>query len=175
MQHHGSMYQGSPRVPFATTHYDTIGQDHLRLASHSSVPSTHDESSHAGGDETFSNTGPSLFLNMNGTSVNPLFSQDRQFLNSYAQQLSDHSLEPSSFSAISHDIDYGQLTSGNRDQRQIPSSSVKMEAHMCDGLENHSAADLKGVGFGSKMFWGPSGSETDLALHDNLHPEEVDI
>lgn len=170
------MYQEGPRVPFAATaHYDPVGQDHFRLASNTSASSTHDElSSHTDGDDSFSNPGQGLFLNISNTSANPLFSQDRQFLNSYAQQLSGHSLEPAAFTPVSRDLDYAQLSSSGRDPRHMGSTSVKLESHI-SGLESQPFADTKATSFDSKAFWGAPSSDADLSLHNNLHHDEVDI
>jgi hypothetical protein len=177
MQGNSSVYQEGPRVPFAApAHYDTVGQDHYRLASNTSASSTHDElSSHTDGDDSFSNAGQGLFLNISNTSANPLFSQDRQFLNSYAQQLSGHSFEPAAFTPASQDMDYPQLAVSGRDRRHVGSTSVKIEPHMSSGLESQSFADPKGTGFDSKAFWGAPGSDADMSLHNHLHPGEVDI
>jgi hypothetical protein len=156
-------------------HFDPPAQDHCRLLSHASTSSKQDDHSQADGEDSFSTSGPGLFINLNGTSVNPLFSHDRQFINVFAQHLSGQPLEPGLFTPTSADLDVGQLSGSGHEERHAGNSVVKLESHLYDGLENQSPVDLKGEPFSARAFWGAPNSEADLHLQDGLHHDENDI
>lgn len=176
MPNSGPVYQDGPHLPFsAPTHYDPSVQDHYRLHSHTSTSSKQDDRSQAEGEGSFSSSGSGLFISFNDTSINPLLSHDRQFINAFAQHLSGNSLESGPFTPTSQDLDFGQLSGNGREQRQMGNNYVKLESQLYEGLENQSPGDMKGGSFNAGAFWGAPNPETDLVLQEGLRHDGVGI
>lgn len=158
----GSICYNGSRMPFSNpAQYDSLGQDQYRLPSSNQVTSKQGDYSHANSDESLANPGANLFLTVHGGNPNPLFSQDR-FLNSpYGQPASHQPLSRSHSSA------------GDQEQRLTSTSNIKIEPRLCEGLDNNSNLGKEPTTFDPKDIW--QAQDPELALHDGLHSNELDL
>ncbi|KAL3589008.1 hypothetical protein FPOAC2_11168 [Fusarium poae] len=119
-----TIYNASSRLPFVPTDYSQFresGSDHLRTAANYGFQLKLEEypGSHTG-DPTQGTNSP--YIGMTGT--NPLFSNDRPFLNSYNQRALSAAFSPLSFPPVNQHPDHSHT---GRDTKQ--------QTHMCGTTE----------------------------------------
>lgn len=163
----GAFYDASARMPFSNGgQYNTPSQDHFRFPSSGQLQPKQDEYLHSTSGETLSSSGASHFLNISG--ANPLFSQDRLFLNSYSQS----SVSPLGFTPINRDAETARPSHSHQDQdrRLSRTGSVKLETQYPEAKDDEDSQDSKKSGF-----WDSQDNGTDLNLHDNIDSEQLGI
>lgn len=172
-----STYHYGTRYPFSTiTHYNGTVQDHYRLPPSIQAPIKQDEYAQVTHDDGLVGSGANLFLGIPGASTNPLFSQDRLFLNSYSNEATHHQpVSPLGFTAINRSRERSYSATRDQEPRHQPATNIKLEPHVYDTIQNDWHADVKEDGFNPKSIWSGPGSENDLATHDDLQSEAFEM
>lgn len=165
-------FNGAGHVPFAngSGHYN-VHQDQFRFSSGSQIQSKQEEYSNSNSGDSLSSAGANQFLTLPG--ANPLFSQDRMFLNSYSQHPTSQSLSSLGFTAINRNRENAR--SSHQDQRTSRASSVRLDAQLSEGIDDTNSADSKRPEFDSHSLWGSQGNPNGLALPENQDSEQLDI
>lgn len=165
--HHGTRYPFS-----AAPNYSSSVQDHYRAAPDIQVSVKQDEYPQGNHDDALRSSGSNFFLGISNASTNPLFSQDRFFLNSYTHSISHHQPpSPLGFSTVNGSRERSYSTACD----QEPRHQIKLEPHICDALQNDCPSDHKEVGLNPESMWSGRGSEDDLVIHEHLHPVNLEL
>ncbi|KAF4335150.1 hypothetical protein FBEOM_10992 [Fusarium beomiforme] len=146
-----TIYNSSSRLPFAPSNFDRfrgIDLDQLRLAADYGFQPKYEEYTGSIAGDTVHVTNNSPFMGVSG--ANPLFFQDRSFLNPYSQATPNATFSPLSFSSVNQQQDHSHNDGGMQQQAQI-----------CEANENISAL----------------GEEQELSINAswNLHGTENDL
>ncbi|WZH44926.1 uncharacterized protein QYS62_005954 [Fusarium acuminatum] len=157
-----TIYNASSRLPFVPENYNQfrgLAPEHVRLAADYGFQLRQGEypGSITGGLTQGANNSP--FIGMPG--ANPLFSQDRSFLNPYEQGTPNARFSPLSFSPINQQQ---ELSHNNHD--------VKSESEMCEGIENNGLDEHE---LGLDGSWSLHATNNDLDFPHGLPMEESQI
>ncbi|GKU10676.1 unnamed protein product [Fusarium langsethiae] len=150
-----TIYNASSSLPFVPVDYSQFrepGSDHLRAAANYGFQLKQDEypGSHTG-DPTQGINSP--YIGMSGT--NPLFSNDRSFLNSYNQRALNAAFSPLSFPPVSQQLDHSHT---GRDTKQPTHMCQTMEA---GGLGEEQELNLNGS-------WSLHDADSDMSFSHGL-------
>lgn len=157
-----TIYNASSRLPFATADYSQFREpssDHLRAAANYGFQLKQEEypGSHTG-DLTQGTNSP--YIGMPGT--NPLFSNDRSFLNSYNQRALGATFSPLSFPPVNQQPDYSHT---GRDMKQ--------QTHMCETME------ASGLGGDQELnldaSWSLHDADSDMGFASGLAMDDQQI
>ncbi|CAM1506568.1 Fc.00g062090.m01.CDS01 [Cosmosporella sp. VM-42] len=164
------LYNSQTRLQFPTPgHYDGIGQEHFRLSPGSSIQTKPDDQSTSSGD-TLQGTGGNQFLNISG--ANPLFSEDRLFLNSYTQPTPNQSLTSLAFTPINRPRDHPQNA---RDFNHSNTDNARPVEHLCDGIDHCGHNNRNDSSFSSDEIWNSQAPRTAMDLQDDLDSEHLHL
>ncbi|SPJ87288.1 uncharacterized protein FTOL_12201 [Fusarium torulosum] len=157
-----TIYNASSRLPFVPENYNQfrgLAPEQIRLAADYGFQLRQGEypGSITGGSTQGTNDSP--FIGMPG--ANPLFSQDRSFLNSYDQGASNTTFSPLSFSPINQQQ---ELSHNNHD--------AKSESQMCEEIENNGLDDHE---LGLDGSWSLHATNNDLDFPHGLPMDESQI
>jgi len=162
------IYENGNRYSFsATSHYNSGGHEHYQLTSDLQAPVKRDEFQ-GNNDIMLGNSGSSSFLGVSGPSTNPLFSQDRLFVDSY-----DHAIphQPSGSHLGYAPVHFGQDQSfsatRDHDSQHQPVCKIKVESHRRDSGESCYPSDVKEAYFDPTAVWTGQASGNQ-AIHRHL-------
>ena len=169
--HHGNRYPLS-----ATTNYNSGVQNHYRVSSNIQAPVKQDEYAHGTDDDALGNSGPNFFLGIPSTSTNPLFSQDRLFLNSYSHPTSHHQpASPLGFTAVNGSRERSYSAPLNQDPQHQPTRNIKLESQIGETFHTDRPSGNKEVGLNPESMWSGRGSEDDLAIREHLQAVALEL
>lgn len=158
-----TIYNASSRLPFpvpAHSQFHGISQDHFRFSQNNAFHLKQEDYTGSLAGDPIQGTSDNPFTNLSG--VNPLFSQDRLFLNSYSQGSPSTPLSTLSFSPI------------NRPRERSHSArDVKPATHLCEVMDGNDLCDMKTPGLDGAWNLHPSNHELDFP--DGLTSEEPQI
>ncbi|EKJ77026.1 hypothetical protein FPSE_02670 [Fusarium pseudograminearum CS3096] len=157
-----TIYNASSRLPFATADYSQFREpssDHLRAAANYGFQLKQEEypGSHTG-DLTQGTNSP--YIGMPGT--NPLFSNDRSFLNSYNQRALGATFSPLSFPLVNQQPDYSHT---GRDMKQ--------QTHMCETMEASGLGGDQELNLGGS--WSLHDADSDMGFASRLAMDDQQI
>ncbi|QPC73826.1 hypothetical protein HYE68_004578 [Fusarium pseudograminearum] len=157
-----TIYNASSRLPFATADYSQFREpssDHLRAATNYGFQLKQEEypGSHTG-DLTQGANSP--YIGMPGT--NPLFSNDRSFLNSYNQRALGATFSPLSFPLVNQQSDYSHT---GRDMKQ--------QTHMCETIEASGLGGDQELNLGGS--WSLHDADSDMGFTSRLAMDDQQI
>ncbi|KAH6978545.1 hypothetical protein EDB82DRAFT_477294 [Fusarium venenatum] len=146
-----TIYNASSRLPFVPTDYSQFresGSDHLRTAANYGFQLKLEEypGSHFG-DPTQGTNSP--YIGITGT--NPLFSNDRPFLNSYNQRAPNAVFSPLSFPPVNQQPDHSHT---GRDTKQ--------QTHMCETMEASGLDEEQELNFNGS--WSLHDADSDMGF-----------
>ncbi|KAI8720744.1 hypothetical protein NCS52_00520300 [Fusarium sp. LHS14.1] len=158
-----TIYNTSSRLPFtvpAHNQFHGIGQDHFRFSSNNMFHMKREDYTGSMAGDSAQGANDSPFASIAG--ANPLFSQDRLFLNPYTQGSPSASLSTLSFSPI------------NRPRERSQSArDVKPTTHLCEVMDGNDLCDVKTPVLDGGWHLHPSNHELDFP--DGLASEEPQI
>ncbi|RMJ14625.1 hypothetical protein CDV36_005731 [Fusarium kuroshium] len=147
-----SIYNASSRLPFtvpAHNQFHGISQDHFRFSSSNAFHMKQEDYPGSMAGDSTPGTNDSPFTSISG--VNPLFSQDRLFLNSYSQGSPTTPFSTLSFSPI------------NRPRERSQSArDVKPATHLCEVMDGNDLCDVKTPVLDGTWHLHPSNHELDF-------------
>ncbi|UZP44373.1 hypothetical protein NXS19_012185 [Fusarium pseudograminearum] len=143
-----TIYNASSRLPFATADYTNYG---FQLKQEE-YPGSHT------GDLTQGTNSP--YIGMPGT--NPLFSNDRSFLNSYNQRALGATFSPLSFPLVNQQPDYSHT---GRDMKQ--------QTHMCETMEASGLGGDQELNLGGS--WSLHDADSDMGFASRLAMDDQQI
>ncbi|KAM4054898.1 hypothetical protein HRG_005716 [Hirsutella rhossiliensis] len=166
-----TMYGGSARLSFAgNSHFGALSQDNFRLNPNNLPQAKHGDYSSGAGD-SLSNPGNNQFLTMSES--NPLFSHDRMFLTSFSQPHTSQAMSSFSFTPINRGRDHSRAVHDHEQRATGP--NIKVEAHMCDDIENTPSSDVKQSTFTLNGIWDAQPTDNGVESHEDLGEQELDI
>ncbi|KAM0343285.1 hypothetical protein ACHAPU_008735 [Fusarium lateritium] len=159
-----TIYNASSRLPFAPENYSQfrgLGPDQFRLTADYGFQLNKEEYPGVIAGVSTRGTNNSPFIGMPG--ANPLFSQDRSFLNPYEHQgTPGTTFSPMSFSPVNR-----RPNSAHNDR------ATKPQAHMCEGIENNGFCDDHELDIDGS--WGLQAANDDLNFPHGLPEAESQI
>ncbi|KAF4989994.1 hypothetical protein FGRMN_8768 [Fusarium graminum] len=159
-----TIYNASSRLPFAPENYNQfrgLGPDRFRLAADYGFQLNKEEYPGVIAGGSAGGTNSSSFIGMPG--ANPLFSQDRSFLNPYEHQgTPSTTFSPLSFSPVNR----RPISSHNE-------RTAKPQAHMGEGIENNDFCDDHELDIDGS--WGLQAANDDFKFHHGLPENDSQI
>lgn len=157
-----TIYNASSRLPFVPTNYGQFrepGTDHLRSAASYGFQRKQEEysGSHIG-DPTQGTNSP--FTGMSGT--NPLFSNDRSFINMYDPAAMNATFSPLSFSPSNRQQDHAHT-----------GQDTKQRTHICEAMDPNGLDDEPELSLSGS--WSLPGADNDLGFPHGLTVDDPQI
>lgn len=148
------IYENGNQYSFpATSHYNSGGHEHYQLTSDPQGQAKREEFQ-GNNNIMLGNSGSSSFIGVSAPSTNPLFSQDRLFVDSY-----DHAIphqpsgSPLGFASVHYGRDQSFSATHDHELQHQPGCKIKIESHRRDSGESRHPSDVKEAGFDPKAIW----------------------
>lgn len=168
-----SIYNNSARHSFAPVgQMNLTHQDHFRLSSNNHIHTKLEDFAHSGSGESLPSSTTSDFMISSGP--NPLFSQERMFLNNFNQGPTGHPINLLGFTPINRSREHTHTSCHDQDQ-QSGTSNVKLEVQLCELSDDTKVEASKNSGFNMSSIWEPSIAENGVDIHEDLRNEALDL